>query len=236
MDVSKPELQEARLSMAKELLHAIESGDEHAARRSAEAIACAHGSDAWRVLERITTELREVLSSVGSRAAATAALGDEQPDAQMQLKQVIEMTEAAANRTLTAVETALPLTGGLMSMVERFRLHRGASLAQDSDLDSLLECVSADAAALKGQLSEVMVAQGFQDLTGQIIRRVVELVRELERHVATSAVGVRGPVPRPPPDSRGADRGRGPAWHADDDPSVVRGQQDVDTLLSDMGL
>lgn len=235
MDLLKHEQREARLSMARQLLHAIECGDEDAARHSAEMIACAHGSDAWLELERIATELRVVLSSVRSHAQASEQAGGEQPDAQMQLRQVIEITEAAANSTLSAVETALPLAGGLMDLVEDFRLQRGACVAEDGQLNDLLGRVSADAAALKTQLSEVLVAQGFQDLTGQIIRRVVELVRELEHHVASPGMSARDLGPKLSRDRRD-DRGRGPALPSDDDATVVRGQQDVDALLSDMGL
>ncbi len=235
MDVSKPELREARLTMARELLYAIEIGDEPAARRSAEMIACAYGSEAWRELERIVTELRAVLSRVGPHGQAREYNGGEQDDAQMQLRQIIEITESAANSTLTAVETALPLAGGVMTLVENFRVKRGADLVPDRELDSLLNRVAGNAEALKAQLSEVLVAQGFQDLTGQIIRRVVELVRELEGHVARSGGPVRESLPTGLAESR-SDRGRGPARPGDDDASVVRGQHDVDALLSDMGL
>ncbi len=235
MDASTTQLSDARLTMARDLLQAIQSGDEQAARRSAEVIARAHGSDAWRELERIATELREVLSSVRSHAQARAHAGGEQADAQMQLRQVIEITEAAANSTLTAVETALPLASGLIGVVESFREQRGEALVEDRPLEILLDRIQVDASALKTQLSEVLVAQGFQDLTGQIIRRVVELVRELERHVLSSGTSTRVPAPEPSQESR-TDRGRGPALPSDDDASVVRGQQDVDALLSDMGL
>ncbi|MFX3701690.1 protein phosphatase CheZ, partial [Streptococcus suis] len=47
-------------------------------------------------------------------------------------------------------------------------------------IDELLVQVEGDSTELRGQLTEILMAQDFQDLTGQIIRRVITLVNEVE--------------------------------------------------------
>lgn len=110
-----------------------------------------------------------------------------------------------------------------------------APAAGDDALESLLEGILGNSAALKGRLSEVMMAQSFQDITGQILRRVVDLVAELETLLGRGRDAdraARADVPR-----RSESAGEGPplpaAIRAGD---AVDGQQDVDDLLSELGV
>ena len=90
-------------------------------------------------------------------------------------------------------------------------------------------------------MTEVLMAQGFQDLTGQILRRVIELVREVEDsliglltafgHVAVAAEA-RPVVVRKP---KAGHEAEGPIIDASSRNDVVQGQDDVDDLLSSLG-
>jgi chemotaxis protein CheZ len=89
---------------------------------------------------------------------------------------------------------------------------------------------------VRGNLSEVLLAQGFQDLSGQIIRGVMKLVSELELAltdlVRLSKSGPRGPSAI----SDETRRGFGPVVPGINNGPAVSGQQDVDALLSGLGM
>ena len=89
---------------------------------------------------------------------------------------------------------------------------------------------------VRENLSEVLLAQGYQDLSGQIIRGVMKLVTELEIALADlvrlSQTGTRHAA-TPSDETR---RGFGPPIPGIDNGPSVSGQQDVDALLSGLGV
>jgi chemotaxis protein CheZ len=103
-------------------------------------------------------------------------------------------------------------------------------------MDLIEQCVPLVDDVVRAKLNEVLLAQEYQDLSGQIIRGVMKLADQLEvalrelvritgtEHVALPAVRAR------------ADQPSGPAIHGADNGSAVSGQQDVDALLSTLGM
>ena len=107
------------------------------------------------------------------------------------------------------------------------------------DLDKLLEESSAESEKLNHLLTEVLMAQGYQDLTGQVIRRVIELVKEVEDslvHMLTvfgePEVNEKTNISQKETDKVEAE---GPIIDAEGRDDVVTGQDDVDDLLSSLG-
>jgi chemotaxis protein CheZ len=94
-------------------------------------------------------------------------------------------------------------------------------------------------------LSEVLLAQGYQDLTGQIIRRVIELVKEVEDNLVYMLTMFGGVEPKdsfrvvekPNKSQNEADiiKAEGPILDADSREDVASNQDDVDDLLSSLG-
>ena len=108
------------------------------------------------------------------------------------------------------------------------------------DLDKHLESSVADADKMMGLLTEVLMAQGYQDLTGQVIRRVIELVKEVEDslvHMLTVFGGaeVAKATKTSQPKVEKAIVAEGPIIDAESRDDVVSGQDDVDDLLSSLG-
>ena len=92
--------------------------------------------------------------------------------------------------------------------------------------------------AVRSNLAEVLLTQGYQDLSGQIIRGVMKLVGELETAlvelVRLSKSGVRNELAQGAADSK--TRGFGPAVPGVDHGPAVSDQDDVDALLSGLGM
>jgi chemotaxis protein CheZ len=82
-------------------------------------------------------------------------------------------------------------------------------------------------AGLRSRFSEMSIAQGYQDLTGQIILRVVELVRAVH-------AGLGDIVGEPEPLQLHNNRGHGPAVNGVDPTPAT--QDNADELLSALGL
>ena len=118
--------------------------------------------------------------------------------------------------------------------VEEFR-------GMSQEIDDFLDVTTTHASQIHSNLSEVMMAQGFQDLTGQIIRRVIKLVTEVEDNLV-ELIRLSGDAEagaRSPGDVDKAEdimQGVGPQVPGvSDDGSSVSGQDEVDDLLSSLG-
>ncbi len=161
-----------------------------------------------RIHERLQQSLRSL--QLDERLARTT--GTELPDAAERLDHVIRLTEEAAHRTLDLVDEARAVTGQLLRAPQP-ALQR----EQTTEINRLL--------------SEMALAQSYQDLTGQIIRRVVTMVRGTEDALRTllTAAGVE---PQSLPEEWDG-RANGPAITKHD---AGVSQDDADDLLSGLGL
>jgi chemotaxis protein CheZ len=103
-------------------------------------------------------------------------------------------------------------------------------------MDVVLAAARKDRGQVRANLAEVVLAQGYQDLSGQIIRGVMKLVDELEvalvELVRLSKTGGKV-TKRVVDDTR---RGFGPTIPGINNGPAVSGQQDVDSLLAGLGM
>lgn len=226
---------EERLSCARRLVEAIETGDEQAENDAANAIARGQCLRLHEQLQRIASELRETLCNVDAAEELARIAHRELPDTHVRLNQVIALTEEAAHSTLSAVEASMPLADGISEAVTRYRAeHPPARGPKGRALGALLGEVEHNAVELRRLLSDVMMAQSFQDITGQIIRRVAGLVADLEGVLAKERSGAAADETGGER-SRSPDAGEGPALPGGG-AGIVAGQQDVDELLSELGV
>lgn len=177
-------------------------------------------------------------------------------DANERLQYVVKMTEKAANDTLDLVEKSAPLVNyisyegqSLTADWQRF-MRREMPVKEFRELAkriaAYLERGLHDSDELSGNLNQIMMAQSFQDLTGQVIKRVTELISEMEDSLlrlvvmASTVDRVAGIEHSPEEMKKAIDKqkqlimGEGPQIRADAD--VVSDQVGVDDLLSSLGL
>lgn len=171
-------------------------------------------------------------------------------DASEKLIYVMETTEEAAGKVLDAVDTAQPIAQRLQANADGLRDtwlklgHKQLNLEEFksfyTDLGGFLSGAVEDSHQLNEILHNIVMAQGFQDLTGQVLQKVIQMVRELEGGL----VGLLAHAADLDPEGAnkaqvlaGSDdlsAGVGPQTRKQDD--VVSGQGDVDDLLSSLGL
>jgi chemotaxis protein CheZ len=197
-------------------------------------------------LKELTDNLRIALDrfSVDSRLADLAE--KEVPDARHRLEHVLKLTDEAAHTTLDLVERSGPLaerTGAraaeILPLWQQFRdrnlEHKDFQILLVA-MDAFLPAARADSEQVRNNLAEVLMAQGYQDISGQIIRGVMQLVTEIE----SVLVGLMGlstvDTKREVAAAKSSSRGHGPVVPGVEHGKVVSGQQDVDALLSGLGM
>lgn len=253
----KQELDGGYLEQARTLVAQLEQGKEEEAVRLLDELTKQREESLFSELGKLTRQLHEALNSfrVDSRIAEVAER--EFPDARERLKYVITMTEQAAEKTLDAVEGSMPLCDDLEQRAShiqeewgrftRRELDADGFRALSRDVESFLSEVTEGAPRLRGSLQEVLMAQDFQDMTGQIIKRVISLVEDVEESlVELIRISGQNLMPeaikeghkkeeeeREKPAASGIEA-TGPAVPGVD-PETVSGQDEVDDLLSSLG-
>jgi chemotaxis protein CheZ len=201
----------------------------------------------WEDLRALNASLQRTLDEFRNSFRRASLAGKDMPDARVRLDHVLKLTEDAAHRTLDLVERSGPLADRLateaVALVEPIRQAREAYRGSGVEdllyrVEGLLTNVQRDGGAVRANLAEVLMAQSYQDLSGQIIRTVIKLVAELERTLAnfSQLAGENGVDVLPGPAAAEADgRGFGPAVPGVSTGSVDE-QEDVDDLLARMGM
>ncbi len=204
--------------------------------------AAAPGHDnVFQRLGQMTRQLHDTLRELGyDRALEEAAKAI--PDARQRLAYVAQMTEQAASRVLNATDAARPIQDGLQAeaatLSGRWDRLFGGDLSVDEfkalagDTRNYLDGVPARTAATNAQLMEIMMAQDFQDLTGQVIKKIVDLAQRMETELLQVLLEAM------PKDMKfEAPEGllNGPVMNADGRTDVVANQEQVDDLLESLG-
>ena len=238
------------LDEAKQLVTFLEEGDTDSANALLDAVTMKESVELFAEVGKLTRQLHDSLNNFQLDERIAGLANEDIPDAQTRLTYVIEETEKAANPTMDAVEQSMSIVetmkGQLDSLMPEWKKLMNREIELDEfksmclDLDKHLESSLADADKMMGLLTEVLMAQGYQDLTGQVIRRVIELVKEVEDslvHMLTVFGGaeVTKATKTSQPKVEKAIVAEGPIIDAESRDDVVSGQDDVDDLLSSLG-
>ncbi len=231
-----------RLSLAKSLVTNLEQGNTAEVDQLIANLANQHESVLFQEVGKLTRQLHDSLAVFGNDDLFPDLAENRIPNARERLKFVIEKTEESAHRTLNSVEEALPIAHDLEENGSNMREDWAKFIRREMDaeefrqmskrIESFLETVEVDAKQLNKGLSDIMLAQDFQDITGQIIRQVIELVQEMEESLVTV---IRNTGTKTKSDSPKYIVAEGPQVNQEDNPDVMSGQDDVDDLLSSLG-
>jgi len=165
------------------------------------------------------------------------------PDAKDRLAYVANLTEQAACRVLNATDIANPLIdemeNGAQALGKRwdkvFANEMGTAEFKQLAAETrhfLNEQLPDKTRATHAQLTEIMMAQDFQDLTGQVIKKIVGLAHELESGLMTVLIEV---LPETKRTEEVASLMNGPVINAEGRTDVVVNQEQVDDLLDSLG-
>ena len=169
------------------------------------------------------------------------------------------MTDKAANRTLDAVDACTPLVNKLTSSIDNLmpvwdrlmhgRIDRFEFVTLCHQIDEMLTQTKDNVDVLSSQLNEILMAQDYQDLTGQMIQKVIALVTEVEDELVKFLVSfgrIEGINPQlksrtdalidEAEQVKKSLEAQGPATQTmKDSGKVMATQDDVDDLLASLG-
>ncbi|MEJ1961939.1 MAG: protein phosphatase CheZ [Gammaproteobacteria bacterium] len=207
----------------------------------------ARAPDLLAQLQDLTCNLQTALDRFRLDSRLTRLAEKEVPDARERLQHVLKLTEQAAHRTLDLVEKSCPPAdrtareaAALAEPWARFRA--GTITVSDycdliSRIDKFLLVSRADSDTVRANLNEVLLAQDYQDLTGQIIRGVMTLVSEVEVVLVDLSRLAGAEHGETTPTAEELARGTGPVVPGvEQGAAVVNGQAELDALLSDLGM
>ena len=174
-------------------------------------------------------------------------------DATDRLNYVIELTQKAADKTMDMVEACAPIAMNLGQEANSLRedwlrLRRREMNKEEfaelyKRMDGFLGQMCDGTELLNKNMQGIVLEQGFQDLTGQVLKRVMTLVHDVEHELvnlvrmASQVEEITGVVSSKKEEANvdqsiGAE---GPQVHADKRADVVSNQDEVDDLLSSLG-
>ncbi len=253
--------QDRLLSLAQMYAEQLEAGESAEAAQTLALINqqqrdARHDTDSvlFRQVGQLTRDLHDSMKHFMQDSQFINLMQEDMPDARQRLNHVIELTERSAHDTMASIEHSLPLVAVLQQRAAELgsALHGvgGDGVADDGrlqnapaylaeELQAFLARVETDSKKIADDLNDIMMAQSYQDLTGQIIQRVITLVQDVEQNlVGLLQLGIEtGHTQQTAEASAEADRiGHGPAIpQGGKSNERCESQDDVDDLLSTLG-
>ncbi|RZS78719.1 protein phosphatase CheZ [Pigmentiphaga kullae] len=189
----------------------------------------------------LTRQLHDALRELGYHQKVEQAVHS-LPDTRQRLDYIARLTGQAAERALSNVEKgqeiqdgvereSVRLSGQWRELYER-RLSVDDFKQVAADTSAFLDRTQEDARATQALLTDIMMAQDFHDLTGQVIQKVLKLAQDFEDEL------VKLLIESTPPDKRNAAQSEwmnGPVIDASSRDDVVANQAQVDDLLESLG-
>lgn len=237
---------EVSLRHAENLVLELKKGNDEKAASILEHISLAREGSLYQEVGKMTRQLHDSLMSFAHDSRIDHIAEQEIPDARERLSYVIRMTEQAADKTLNAVENTLPVAekiserAGLLS--HTWKKFRARELSADEfralavDIETFLDDIDEHAGVVKNNLTDILMAQEYQDLTGQIIKRVITLVEEVEGNLV-HLVRLTGEKYSSGQIEQAIDPSEleGPKVPGIGSETSITNQDDVDDLLSSLG-
>ncbi len=205
------------------------------------ALPAPHNDEMLNRIGHVTRVLHDNLSGLGLDKIMEQVAQDI-PDARDRLNYVARMTEQAAERVLNATDIATPLQAelatGATTLEKRWKeLLANTSLKSEhsqlaEETLTFLALTAKNTTKTKELLMEIMMAQDFQDLTGQVIKKITGLAQELEQQLVQVLVDFSPATAKKEADTALLN---GPQVNLEKAVDVVASQGQVDDLLDSLG-
>lgn len=244
--LSNETAQRENLKQARQLVMHLEAGDIDQADLVIDELRTSHESNIFHDLGKLTRELHEAINEISCDDRLNNIMHNEMPDARHNLSHVMDLTENAANQTLTALENSSPVLENLSERaVYLQRLLQGHMKKLDQnnklsfieeELEGFLDKVCVDIKHVNNDMTTILMAQGYQDITGQIIQRVNKMVQDVEHSlISILKVNSHSISNSDTIDEHKNRTGFGPAVPGTQTDDILNSQDDVDDLLSTLG-
>jgi chemotaxis protein CheZ len=190
-------------------------------------------SDVHQQLGEMARQLHDTLSQLGLMPRL-GELTDSLPDARSRLTYIATKTGEAAEKVLNLVDSAKAEHGSIADATRRMAQSIVADPVKAVASGAVMNFVGdveASTARIDRHLTDIMMAQDFHDLTGQVVAKVVKLAGDIEDQLLKLLVRTA------PPGQRALDPSllHGPVVDPEGRTDVVANQEQVDDLLASLG-
>lgn len=190
---------------------------------------------------KMTRKLHDMLIELGLDGKLQA-VANSVPDARQRLTYVVRMTEEAASKVLNATDVAKPLVTKLQTESKTLctrwdnlfnnRLSTAEFKTLALETRTFLGSTVEGSHEIDTRLLEIIMAQDFQDLTGQVIKKVLEMAQELESQLLSILIEA---APEDVLTEKAGCLLNGPVVNSEGRDDVVTSQGQVDDLLASLG-
>ena len=190
--------------------------------------------EVFHQLGMITRQLHDTLTQLGVMPKLQIA-ADGLPDARSRLNYIANKTSDAANKVLNSVDSAKVDHARISSETRRIAeaiVKDPVKAVASGAVMNFVGDVEAATARIDQHLTDIMLAQDFHDLTGQVVAKVVSLATELEDSLVKLLVQAA-----PPEQAQKVEAAvlNGPVVNPEGRTDVVKDQAEVDDLLASLG-
>ena len=232
------------IARVRDLLVCMEKGNEVDAIEIIDELTTVRETELYQDMGKLTRELHDAISNFGIDDSINVMAEKDIPDARERLNYVISKTDEAANQTLEAVEESIPICTELdakaTELHSRWKKFTNRELSADEfralskDIYTFFETTHG-LTTVKEHLTSVLLAQEYQDLTGQIIKKVINLVGDVEDKLVGLIQITGAPQLESDKNESSASSLDGPPVPGIAHSDTVSGQDEVDDLLSSLG-
>ena len=247
-DNSQGYLNDGYLDRLKQLTDALNEGNHEQANQLIGELTTLRESSLFQELGKLTREIHDSISAFSDDQRVVELAEEDIPDAKERLSYIITKTDQAAHSTMSSAESAISVVDELRDKGndikqrwDEFRnreMSKQDFLALSEDMDRFLASFDQHGDQVRSIMTDIMMAQDYQDLTGQMIKQVINMVQEVEeklvRLVAISGASLQGDKAGKNNKADGA-MAHGPQLPTADKGEVATNQDEVDDLLASLG-
>lgn len=177
-----------RLELAKKLVIALEQHEKEAAAQLLAELGVSQHTQLFQEIGKLTRHTHDTLALFVVEPKLAALTEQSMPDAKERLRHVITLTEQATHHTLTVIEQLLPIADQCKNDAQIIIDHLQESnqnspsteIGTHQELVQYVQLSMNAMNAIHHGLSDILLAQGYQDITGQIIHKVIDFAQDLE--------------------------------------------------------
>jgi len=237
------------IDQIENLLECAKTGQNDKVNELLDELSASRETELYQQLGKLTRDFHEALSDFGSDSKISEISNSEFEDARERLQFVVTKTQEAADQTMTQIENSIPLCDSLIHVTQEISKSWNSFTKKEMNVEEFrelskkikvfLDTANKDGETLKTNLNEVMLAQDFQDITGQVIFKVIKLVEDIENSLVNLIkLASENGLENQKTDNNKKDKMSldGPVIAGVSDMNeTVSGQDEVDDLLSSLG-
>jgi chemotaxis protein CheZ len=215
--------------------------DSEASLQESSEVANEEPRDVFYRVGSLTRKLHDALRELGYDKNVENAVNT-LPDARARLSYIADLTGKAAEKVLAAVESSQKLNDEMLARAAELdlqwdRLYNNQMSLEEfkshaRDNREFLKEMTLASGQLGGHLTEIMMAQDFHDLTGQVVTRIGNMAQNLEEQLVQLLIDTTPPEQRKQVDESFLN---GPTINSEGRTDVCSNQSQVDDLLESLG-